>query len=89
VEALPSVVFPVTVRVDTVVVARVEVPVTAKKSVVVAFAVERLVMIVVKALRRDAKRLDDVAFVVDALVAKRLVVVLFVATRLVVDADVA
>ena len=46
------------------VVARVEVPVTTKVPVVVLLVVVRLVINAVTAFRIDAKKLDEVAFVV-------------------------
>ena len=74
-EAFWSDVSPVAVSLEIVVVARVEVPVTTKVLVVVLFVVVRLVKNAVSAVKILAKRLDDVAFVVDALVAKKLVAV--------------
>jgi hypothetical protein len=72
---------------EIVVVARLAVPVAvnvpATRLVVVALVAVRLVKNPVIAVKMLAKRLDDVAFVVDALVAKSVpVVVLFVATTL-------
>jgi hypothetical protein len=65
-----------------VVVARLTVPVAvnvpATRLVVVALVAVRLVKNAVTPFKIDAKRLDEVLFVVDAFVAKKLVVVLFV-----------
>jgi hypothetical protein len=80
-EAFPSVVWPDTVRVDAVVVARVDVAVTVSTVVVAELAKKlvddanddvRLVNAPVIAVKRLAKKLDEVAFVVDAFVAKKL-----------------
>jgi hypothetical protein len=68
VEALVIVVWPLAVREDTVVVARVEVPVTANVPVVVAFVVVKLVMNAVTALRSVEKRLVAVNPVDEAFV---------------------
>jgi hypothetical protein len=88
VEALARVVCPVTVRVDAVVVARVEVPVTAKSPVVVALIAVRLLNAAVITFRMLAKKLDDVAFVVEALVAKNVLAVAFVRLALFEKSDV-
>jgi hypothetical protein len=74
---------PVRVSFPIVVVASVEVPVTTKVLVVVLFVVVKLVMNAVKALKRDAKKLDEVAFVVDAFVEKKFVAVALVEKKLV------
>ena len=57
------------VRLDAVVVARVEVPVTANVLVVVLLVVVRFVMNEVSAEKIEEKRLDEVAFVEKRLVA--------------------
>jgi hypothetical protein len=71
------------VRLAIVVVANVEVPVTTNVLVVVLFVVVRLVMNAVTALRIFEKKLDEVAFVVDAFVEKKLVAVAFPRTDVV------
>ena len=85
-DALASVVCPVTLSVEAVVVAKVEVPVTTKELVVVLLVVVRLVKNAVSAVKRLAKKVEEVALVVEAFVAKKFVVVAFTAVRLVVDA---
>ena len=62
-EALVSVVWPPIVRLDTEVVAKVEVPVTTKVLVVVLLVVVRLVINEVRAETMEEKKLDDVALV--------------------------
>jgi hypothetical protein len=57
------------------VVASVDVPVTAKNPVVVELVVVKFVRIEVTALKIFAKKFDEVAFVVDEFVEKKLVVV--------------
>ena len=72
---------------DIVVVASVEVPVTTNCPVVVELTVVRLVMNAVTMLTRFAKKFVDVALVVEAFVAKKLVVVLFVEFRFAIVPD--
>jgi hypothetical protein len=82
VDALVNVAFPVTFRVEIVVVARLDVPVTANVPVVVLFTVVRLVKNPVTAVKSVAKRLDDEALVKLAFWEKRLVEVALVVVEL-------
>ena len=76
--------------VEIVVVAKVDVPVTAKVFVVVAFVAVKLVKKAESAVKSEEKKpVVEVALVIVALVAPRFVVVAFVAVRLVVVAFVA
>ena len=77
--ALSVFVFVIVVVASDAVPVAVSVPVT--KLEVVAFSAVRLVKAAVTALRSDEKKLDDVALVVDAFVAKRLVAVADVVTK--------
>ena len=87
---MPRVVCPVTVRLDAVVVASVEVPVTVKNPVVVALTVVKFVKAAVIAFKNVAKKLVLVAFVVELLTAEKLfVAVALVTVRLVIDPVVA
>lgn len=74
------------VRSDTVVVASVEVPVTAKNPVVVLLVVVKFVMKEVTALRSVAKKLEEVALVLERLVIVPLVEKRFVAVTPVAEA---
>ena len=87
---MPRVVCPVTVRLDAVVVASVEVPVTVKNPVVVALTVVKFVKAAVIAFKNVAKKLVLVAFVVELLTAEKLfVAVALVTVRLAIDPVVA
>ena len=82
-EALPNTVWPDTVNADDEALPRVEVPEVSV--VIVALVAVRFVKNAVMPFRRVAKKLVDVALVVDALVAAKLpVVVLFVVVRLLI-----